>query len=246
MHSFAPLPSPPQVTKIRISSLIGNTYHARVHYARGRGIKDPEFAEVDVDARPSGGLGVARGGWVWLGGCMSMRGRQVGCGWLAAEGAGCGWEGGCRRAASRWGVGGWLGGWADGLGVAGRVGWIWLGGWLGGWEGGRVVGWVWLGGAMHRGVWEGSLRSLQGSDLQQRWCGLAAFGWSAFVFWLAVGRDMSGWAAARWLGCLGLDCRPPTCCAKDPHCLWADSAWTPSLPFAASMISHCLPFRCCS
>lgn len=43
-----------QVAKVRVTALVGNTYHARVHLARGRGIKDPEFAEIDVDARPSG------------------------------------------------------------------------------------------------------------------------------------------------------------------------------------------------
>jgi bifunctional DNase/RNase len=57
-----------RVTKVRITALVGNTYHARVHYARGRGIKAPGAAagdgssgaadqlpaEVDVDARPSG------------------------------------------------------------------------------------------------------------------------------------------------------------------------------------------------
>lgn len=48
-----------RVTKVRITALVGNTYHARVHYARGRGPGKAEAgaampAEVDVDARPSG------------------------------------------------------------------------------------------------------------------------------------------------------------------------------------------------
>jgi bifunctional DNase/RNase len=45
-----------RVTKVRITALVGNTYHARVHYARARGLKatDGMAAEVDVDARPSG------------------------------------------------------------------------------------------------------------------------------------------------------------------------------------------------
>ena len=44
-----------QVTKVRVTALVGNTYHARVHLARGRGAKEPETKEVDIDARPSGG-----------------------------------------------------------------------------------------------------------------------------------------------------------------------------------------------
>jgi hypothetical protein len=48
-----------RVTKVRITALVGNTYHARVHYARGGRGRSAEAggpaAEVDVDARPSGG-----------------------------------------------------------------------------------------------------------------------------------------------------------------------------------------------
>lgn len=48
-----------RVTKVRIASLVGNTYHARVHFARGKGIKDPGFSEIDVDARPSDAVNLA-------------------------------------------------------------------------------------------------------------------------------------------------------------------------------------------
>lgn len=58
--SFLPAPRTcaPQV---RITALVGNTYHARVHLARGRRQRLGEAAEasmpaeVDIDARPSGG-----------------------------------------------------------------------------------------------------------------------------------------------------------------------------------------------
>ena len=52
-----------RVTKVRITALVGNTYHARVHYARSlrpggktaqAAAEDGLPAEVDVDARPSG------------------------------------------------------------------------------------------------------------------------------------------------------------------------------------------------
>lgn len=48
---------------MRITELRGNTYHARVHLSRSRGIKSssaqlpgdvPPSVEIDVDARPSG------------------------------------------------------------------------------------------------------------------------------------------------------------------------------------------------
>ncbi|KAI3429487.1 hypothetical protein D9Q98_005578 [Chlorella vulgaris] len=50
-----------RVTKVRITALVGNTYHARVHYARARGLKaaDGMAAEVDVDARPSDAVNLA-------------------------------------------------------------------------------------------------------------------------------------------------------------------------------------------
>ena len=52
-----------RVTKIRISALVGNTYHARVHFGRGRGIKTqdgaPSATEIDIDARPSDALNLA-------------------------------------------------------------------------------------------------------------------------------------------------------------------------------------------
>ncbi|EFN60008.1 hypothetical protein CHLNCDRAFT_133176 [Chlorella variabilis] len=53
-----------RVTKVRITALVGNTYHARVHYARGRGPGKAEAgaampAEVDVDARPSDAVNLA-------------------------------------------------------------------------------------------------------------------------------------------------------------------------------------------
>ena len=49
--------------QVRITALVGNTYHARVHYARDRSANKASTdaaaaaampAEVDVDARPSG------------------------------------------------------------------------------------------------------------------------------------------------------------------------------------------------
>jgi hypothetical protein len=49
-----------RVTKVRITHLLGNTYHARMHYARARGPGgrlEPASglpAELDIDARPSG------------------------------------------------------------------------------------------------------------------------------------------------------------------------------------------------
>ena len=52
-----------RVTKIRITSLVGNTYHARIHFGRSRGIKPadsaPSATEVDIDARPSDALNLA-------------------------------------------------------------------------------------------------------------------------------------------------------------------------------------------
>lgn len=55
-----------RVTKVRITALVGNTYHARVHLARARGIKQQQqeggsemAAEVDVDARPSDAVNLA-------------------------------------------------------------------------------------------------------------------------------------------------------------------------------------------
>ena len=53
-----------RVTKIRITALVGNTYHARVHFGRGRGIKTatdgaPSATEIDIDARPSDALNLA-------------------------------------------------------------------------------------------------------------------------------------------------------------------------------------------
>lgn len=57
-----------RITKVRITALVGNTYHARVHLSRGRGIKSssaqlpgdvPPALEVDVDARPSDAINLA-------------------------------------------------------------------------------------------------------------------------------------------------------------------------------------------
>jgi bifunctional DNase/RNase len=52
-----------RVTKIRISALVGNTYHARVHFGRKSGIKSqdgaPSSTEIDIDARPSDALNLA-------------------------------------------------------------------------------------------------------------------------------------------------------------------------------------------
>lgn len=56
-HLFAPC-------QVRITALVGNTYHARVHYGRARSAPSALSgdgaaggglpAEIDVDARPSG------------------------------------------------------------------------------------------------------------------------------------------------------------------------------------------------
>jgi bifunctional DNase/RNase len=57
-----------RVTKVRITALVGNTYHARVHYGRARSAPSPSGdgvaaggmpAEVDVDARPSDAVNLA-------------------------------------------------------------------------------------------------------------------------------------------------------------------------------------------
>lgn len=54
-----------RVSKIRITSLKGSTYLARVHFSRGRGIKSatpdvaPSFTEIDIDARPSDAINLA-------------------------------------------------------------------------------------------------------------------------------------------------------------------------------------------
>ncbi|GAB4822363.1 hypothetical protein N2152v2_009409 [Parachlorella kessleri] len=48
-----------RVTKVRVTALVGNTYHARVHLARGRNGKEPETKEVDIDARPSDAINLA-------------------------------------------------------------------------------------------------------------------------------------------------------------------------------------------
>lgn len=63
MPSPAAEPCPgPQVTKVRVTKLVSNTYHARVHYAPGPGFAAaagvlPE--ELDVDARPSDAINLA-------------------------------------------------------------------------------------------------------------------------------------------------------------------------------------------
>lgn len=51
-----------QVTKVRVTALVGNTYHARVHYAPGPGFRAVAGAvpeELDVDARPSDAINLA-------------------------------------------------------------------------------------------------------------------------------------------------------------------------------------------
>lgn len=51
-----------RVAKVRITTLVGNTYHARMHFARGRGIKAdsaPSATEIDIDARPSDAINLA-------------------------------------------------------------------------------------------------------------------------------------------------------------------------------------------
>lgn len=52
-----------RVTKVRITALVGNTYHARVHLGRGRGIKASANAtgdaEIDIDSRPSDAINLA-------------------------------------------------------------------------------------------------------------------------------------------------------------------------------------------
>ncbi|KAI7842678.1 hypothetical protein COHA_003609 [Chlorella ohadii] len=58
-----------RVTKVRITALVGNTYHARVHYGRARSAPSALSgdgaaggglpAEIDVDARPSDAVNLA-------------------------------------------------------------------------------------------------------------------------------------------------------------------------------------------
>lgn len=51
-----------QVTKVRVTKLVSNTYHARVHYAPGPGFRAAAGAlpeELDVDARPSDAINLA-------------------------------------------------------------------------------------------------------------------------------------------------------------------------------------------
>ncbi|CAD7697322.1 unnamed protein product [Ostreobium quekettii] len=48
----------PQVTKVRVTALVGNTYHARVHYSRASE-NGAAGNEVDVDARPSDAINLA-------------------------------------------------------------------------------------------------------------------------------------------------------------------------------------------
>lgn len=48
-----------RVTKVRVNALIGNTYHARIHYSKGRDRKAEDYQEIDVDARPSDAINLA-------------------------------------------------------------------------------------------------------------------------------------------------------------------------------------------
>ena len=48
---------PMQVTKVRVTALVGNTYHARVHMSTSG--KDACTNEVDIDARPSDAINLA-------------------------------------------------------------------------------------------------------------------------------------------------------------------------------------------
>jgi len=50
-----------QVTKVRVHLLVGNTYHARVHFAPSPAMRAAGAAagEVDVDARPSDAINLA-------------------------------------------------------------------------------------------------------------------------------------------------------------------------------------------
>lgn len=49
-----------RVTKVRVTALVGNTYHARVHLATDvRGKEGAHVQEVDVDARPSDAINLA-------------------------------------------------------------------------------------------------------------------------------------------------------------------------------------------
>lgn len=47
-----------RVCKIRITALVGMTYHARVHFSRGTGYKDVA-QDIDIDARPSDAMNLA-------------------------------------------------------------------------------------------------------------------------------------------------------------------------------------------
>ena len=50
-----------QVTKVRVHLLVGNTYHARVHFAPSPAMRAAGVTagEVDVDARPSDAINLA-------------------------------------------------------------------------------------------------------------------------------------------------------------------------------------------
>lgn len=48
-----------QVTKVRLTCLVSNTYYARIHFAKGRKTNDDTYHEVDVDARPSDAINMA-------------------------------------------------------------------------------------------------------------------------------------------------------------------------------------------
>ena len=51
-----------QVTKVQVTKLVANTYHARVHYAPGpsyRAVAGALPEEMDVDARPSDAINLA-------------------------------------------------------------------------------------------------------------------------------------------------------------------------------------------
>ncbi len=48
-----------QVTKVRLTCLVANTYFARIHFAKGRQSQDGVYHEIDVDARPSDAINMA-------------------------------------------------------------------------------------------------------------------------------------------------------------------------------------------
>jgi bifunctional DNase/RNase len=48
-----------RITKVRITSLVGNIYHARIHLTNGQLNNDEAYQEIDLDSRPSDAINMA-------------------------------------------------------------------------------------------------------------------------------------------------------------------------------------------